>query len=141
MVKLAEVQSYGNAVVVWLKTDLGYFDGVAHCHPDDKEHYSEIFGGRLAETRAWKKYCKARMKEVKKTGETISKFMENCIHYKNFDTNTKEFKIMNKEFTVSCNKYTIWKDYYDRCCLHEKELISSKEVTDAKIDLYIAANG
>ena len=86
MVRLAEVRSYGNSIVVWLKTELGYFSGEARCHPDDQKHYSEIFGGRLAETRAWKRYCKARMKEVKETGTILSKFMENCIHYKNFDT-------------------------------------------------------
>lgn len=141
MVRLAEVQYYGNSIVVWLKTELGYFSGEARCHPDDKKHYSEIFGGRLAETRAWKRYCKARMKEAKETGTILSKFMENCIHYKNFDTRTKEFKIMNKEFSAFCDKYAMWKGYYDRCCLHEKELIASKEVTDAKIDLYVAANG
>lgn len=141
MVRLAEVQSYGNSIVVWLKTELGYFSGEARCHPDDKKHYSEIFGGRLAETRAWKSYCKARMKEAKKIGTIVSKFMESCIHYNNFSTSSKEFKVMNKQFAEICDKYSMWKGYYDRCCLHEKELIASKEAADAKIDLYTAANG
>ena len=47
--------------VVKINTDVGVFEGIAHCHPEE-EYESRMFGCELAELRAIRKYLRELVK-------------------------------------------------------------------------------
>ena len=68
-----------------LSTNKGDFIGTAKLHEEDADSFSYFFGCSLAENRAIIKYLKARKKELYQEIETIKKFHNQLLCYKDYD--------------------------------------------------------
>lgn len=70
------------------------FYGEARLHPDDRENYSEITGGRYAEMKAEIKALKFERRLKKEKCEECRKFVRACEQYKIFDKSSPTAKAM-----------------------------------------------
>ena len=76
---------YTRKNIVFLEHMGEEFIGEARLHPDDKDYYSAIVGGTIAEARATIKALKYELKVKKDLYKTQKNFVKACEQYKNFD--------------------------------------------------------
>ena len=82
---------------VWLNYHGKTYRGDAKLHPDDKEHASNIFGGRLAEERATLKIYKHERNELKNKYKIIKAFVVNTQSTTGFSKMSKENFLLEEQ--------------------------------------------
>ena len=76
------------------------FTGVARVNPEDEKCKSELFGGRIAESRAIKKAFEYDLKKAKEEYKEIKKFVKACELTKKFNSEEVSAKVMYHQFNV-----------------------------------------
>ena len=74
------------------------YTGIARCHKEDT--WSNFFGYRLAETRAYIKILKDRFKDKKIEYKAIGNFIKSIESYKTFDNKSDIAKSMYKQLNI-----------------------------------------
>ena len=65
---------------VTIQNKYGHFTGIAYCHPDDLENFSQFQGERIATTKANIEFCKHRIKQEKVKIKTLDNLLYDS-HY------------------------------------------------------------
>lgn len=136
-----EIKILDKDTYVFLTKNGKTYRGSAFCHEDDNEFYSEIFGGRLAEIRAWKSYVQDKVNELRTRRNNIKDFIKTCEQYKKFNTESKECSIMHKELERVEEELDKWLAYRELCRKHIRELITSKEKANTMITAVLQNKG
>lgn len=114
---------HGNVIKVIISTSRGAFFGKAKCHPDDVEHFSQIFGGEIAEGRAWIRYWKDVIREAQNTLAIQQQVYNSISPYDKSARNSVSKVMAVQEQKISEAKTyidTIATNIQNRCELREK---------------------
>lgn len=74
------------------------YTGIARCHKEDA--WSNFFGYRLAETRAYIKFLKDKLKDKKIEYKAIKNFVKSIESYKTFNNDSDIAKSMYKQLNI-----------------------------------------
>jgi len=76
------------------------FFGEAIVAPEDKDSYSAIFGGRLAETRAYHEALKFRLAEARLELHTLDNLLKACSNTKKFNREEDSAKVLFHQYNI-----------------------------------------
>ena len=90
---------------ITIATDLGFFQGTAKLHDEDRDIVSEFFGCRLAEARAAIKYIKQKNSILKYEINSLNRYFNNIKKIKYYNEKEKQVKMLQNELNDLHNKY------------------------------------
>lgn len=115
-----EFDSVTGISTVTIQNKYGHFTGVARCHPDDMDTFSEFHGERVAMHKAQINFLKTRMKEEKIKATAVENLLKDF--YTNIQTKSKVFSEKTYQHAL-----TRLKDYQKRIDYYEARIKELEE--------------
>ena len=99
-----------NSTIVVLEHKGECFYGESMVAPEDKEYFSKLFGGRLAEARATREAVKYELAEARKELHTLDNLLKACSLTKKFDSTSPSAKVLYRQYNVKKKQVAALKD-------------------------------
>ena len=123
----------GDSIAI-ISTDLGMFHGIARIHEEDRDVESEFIGCHIAESKAYVKYLKEKIKILNikiKALKDFEKMIKNLKEYKPHSRENRKLRRMIHELE---REKSIWKKAIETIAKTNNELCNEKRKILQKVE-------
>ena len=113
--------------VAVISTELGFFNGVARLHEDDKDVESEFIGCHIAESKAYIKYIKEKIKILTNQIKALENYEKMIKNLKEYQPHSRENRKLRRMIHELKQEKTNWRKSIDIIIKTNNEKFAKKK--------------
>lgn len=123
----------GDSIAI-ISTDLGIFHGIARIHEEDRDVESEFIGCHIAESKAYIKYLKEKIKILNIKIKALKDFEKMIKNLKEYNPHSRENRKLRRMIHELEREKSIWKKAIETIAKTNNELCNEKRKILQKVE-------